>query len=126
VRFIAPSYFHVSFSPAAEAGMTPEAGTEARRYSRVQLPVTAEVSCVPLGFFRHPASLRDVSAGGAFFYADISPQLGTVMKLDFSVPVIGSEVQISCEGPVVRVEEKALGEESGIAIEISNLNLGSW
>ncbi|HEU5234939.1 MAG TPA: PilZ domain-containing protein [Terriglobales bacterium] len=106
--------------------MTPETGTEARRYSRVQLPVTAEVSCLPLGFFRHPASLRDVSAGGAYFYADISPQLGTVMKLDFSVPVVGSEVQISCEGPVVRVEKKALGEESGIAIEISNLNLGSW
>ena len=104
----------------------PEAGTEARRYSRVQLPITAEVSCVPLGFFRHPASLRDVSAGGAYFYADISPSLGTVMKLDFSVPVVGNEVQISCEGPVVRVEQKVLGQESGIAIEISHLNLGSW
>lgn len=106
--------------------MTPEAGTEARRFSRVQLPVTAEVSCMPLGFFRHPASLRDVSAGGAYFYAEMSPQLGTVMKLDFTVPVVGSEIQISCEGPVVRVEKKALGEETGIAIEISNLNLGSW
>lgn len=106
--------------------MTPEAGTEARRYSRVQLPINAEVSCLPLGFFRRPASLRDVSAGGAYFYAEMNPQLGTVMKLDFSVPVVGSEVQISCEGPVVRVEKKALGEESGIAIEIANLNLGSW
>jgi hypothetical protein len=48
------------------------------------------------------------------------------MKLDFSVPVVGNEVQISCEGPVVRVEPKVLGQESGIAIEISHLNLGSW
>jgi len=126
VRFVPPSYFHVSFSAATGPGMTPETETDARRYSRVQLPINAEVSCVPLGFFRHPASLRDVSAGGAYFYAEINPQLGTVMKLDFSVPVVGSEVQISCEGPVVRVEKKALGEETGIAIEISNLNLGSW
>ncbi len=106
--------------------MKAELGTDARRYSRVQLPIHAEVSCVPLGFFRHRASLRDVSAGGAYFYAGMSPQLGTVMKLDFTVPVVGSEVQISCEGPVVRVEKNVLGEESGIAIEISNLNLGSW
>lgn len=126
MRFFPPSYFRVSFSPDTGSGMTPEAGTEARRYSRVQLPVTAEVSCVPLGFFRHPASLRDVSAGGAYFYAEMSPKVGTVMKLDFTVPVVGSEVQISCEGPVVRVEPKALGPENGIAIEISNLNLGSW
>src|SRR5689334_4161920 len=106
--------------------MTPEAGTEARRYSRVQLPVTAEVSCVPLGFLRHPASLRDVSAGGAYFYAEVSPELGTVMKLDFTVPVVGCEVQISCEGPVVRIVPKVLGQGNGIAIEISNLSLGSW
>src|SRR5690349_19079355 len=98
--------------------MKAELGTDARRYSRVQLPVNAEVSCVPLGFFRHPASLRDVSAGGAYFYAEMSPELGTVMKLDFIVPVVGSEVQISCEGPVVRVESKVLGPENGIAIEI--------
>ena len=106
--------------------MKAEVGTDARRYSRVQLPVNAEVSCLPLGLIRHPASLRDVSAGGAYFYAEMNPQLGTVMKLDFTVPVVGSEVQISCEGPVVRIEKRVLGEESGIAIEISNLNLGSW
>ena len=106
--------------------MTPATGTDARRYSRVQLPVTAEISCVPLGFSRHPASLRDVSAGGAYFYAGVEAQLGTVMKLEFTVPVVGNEVHIACEGPVVRVEPKVLWEESGIAIEISNLNLGSW
>ena len=106
--------------------MKPEPGTDARRYSRVQLPVAAEVSCVPLGLFRHRASLRDVSAGGAYFYAQADPQLGTVMKVDFTVPVVGSEVQISCEGPVVRVDRQSLGQESGIAIEISHLNLGSW
>lgn len=104
----------------------PQAATDARRYSRVQLLITAEVSCVPLGFFRHPASLRDVSAGGAYFYAEMTPIPGTVMKLDFAVPVVGSEVHISCEGPVVRVESKALGQENGIAIEISHLDLGSW
>jgi c-di-GMP-binding flagellar brake protein YcgR len=101
-------------------------GPEARRYSRVQLPIEAEVSSMVLGQFRQRANLRDVSAGGAYFYANITPAIGTLMKVDFSVAVVGSEVQISCEGPVVRVEKQALGEQSGIAIEFSQLNMGSW
>ena len=48
------------------------------------------------------------------------------MRIDFTVPVIGNEVQVSCEGPVVRIEEGVLGLQSGIAIEFTRLNLGSW
>jgi hypothetical protein len=48
------------------------------------------------------------------------------MKLDFTVQVTGREVQISCEGPVVRLEPKAIGEQSGVAMEFSRFNLGSW
>jgi hypothetical protein len=48
------------------------------------------------------------------------------MRINFTVPVVGSEVQISCEGRVVRVEGQALGKQSGIAVEFSRLNLGSW
>jgi len=100
---------------------------EARRHPRVQLPIAAEVSCFSLSRLREPANLRNVSAGGAFFYAHLVPAIGTVITLDFSVQGTGagSEIQISCEGRVVRVEPRALGEESGLAIEFSRLNLGS-
>ena len=106
--------------------MSAEPGTEARRYSRVRLPIAAEVSCLPLGRFRQTGHLRDVSAGGAFFYAPMNPSIGTVVKIDFAVQVVGGEIQISCEGPVVRIEPRALGEQSGIAIQFSQLHLGSW
>jgi hypothetical protein len=92
----------------------------------VQLPIPVEVSCARLRCFREPAHLRDVSAGGAFLYASISPSVGTVMKLDFTVQVTGREVQISCEGPVVRLEPKSKGEQSGVAMEFYRFNLGSW
>lgn len=105
--------------------MSAETGTEARRYSRVQLPLAAEVSCLPLARFRQPAHLRDVSAGGAFFYAHLHPPVGTMVKVDFTVQVVGGDIQISCEGPVVRIEPRVLGEQNGIAIQFSHLHLGS-
>lgn len=100
--------------------------TEMRRFSRVQLPIPAEVSCVSLRSFRQPAHLRNISACGAFFFAQLNPNVGTSVKLDFTVKANGAEIQIACEGPIVRVEPQALGEQSGIAIEFSRLNLGSW
>lgn len=103
-------------------------GAEARRFSRVQLPIPAEVSCRSLKRFRQPAHLRNISAGGAFLYAQITPDVGTSVKIDFTVQVVGGDIQISCEGPVVRVEPLGLGEERGLAIQFSCLDLGasSW
>jgi hypothetical protein len=101
-------------------------GTDARRHPRVQLPIPAEVSCVPLRHFRQAANLRNVSASGAFFYAPINPKIGTIVKLDFAVKTNGEELQISSEGSVVRIEPKALGEQNGVAIEITRLEFGSW
>jgi hypothetical protein len=111
----------------SQASLMNTGHTDARRHPRVQLPISAEVSCFLLSRFREPASLRNVSAGGAFFYAHMVPALGTVIKLDFSVQGTGagSGIEISCEGRVVRIEPRALGEESGLAMEFSRLNLGS-
>ena len=81
-----------------------EARGNQRRHSRVQLPIPAEVSWMSQAQFRHAAHLRDVSAGGAFLYAQLSPSIGAEVRVDFSVPVVGSEVHISCEGKVVRIE----------------------
>ena len=105
------------------ARITAAQGEQDRRYSRVHLPVAAQVSCEALERFQEPAHLRDVSAGGAFFYADLDLQPGTVVRVDFAVPVTGNEVRIACEGAVIRVERRALGEKSGIAIQFASLHL---
>jgi hypothetical protein len=116
--------FHLSIPPrASEVTGT---GTDERRHPRVQLPIPAEVSCEPLKRFRQAAHLRNVSAGGAFFYALMNPRIGTIMKLDFVVKTNGGELQISSEGSVVRTESKALGEQNGVAIEFTRLELGAW
>jgi len=96
-----------------------------RRYSRVRLPVAAEVSCHTLNRFRALAHLRDISAGGAFFYADLEIQPGTTVRMDFRIPVAGTDVLVSSEGSVVRLEQRALGEKSGIAVQFATLHLSS-
>jgi c-di-GMP-binding flagellar brake protein YcgR len=96
-----------------------------RRYSRVQLPVAAEVSCEMLNRFHEPAHLRDISAGGAFLYADLEIQPGTAIRIDFAVPVAGTQVLVSSEGSVVRLEQRAMGDKSGIAVQFASLNLSS-
>jgi c-di-GMP-binding flagellar brake protein YcgR len=98
-------------------------GDYERRYSRVQLPIAAQVTCAAMERYEEPAHLRDVSAGGAFFYADLNLEPGAIVRVDFMVPVVGSEVQITCEGSVVRVERHALGDRSGIAIQFASLHL---
>jgi len=106
--------------------MNTQGQTQERRYTRVQLPIQAEVAGESSGHLRHSAHLRDISAGGAFFYAQIQPKIGTVLRVDFTVPGIGSDVHISCEGRVVRLETDKLGELSGIAVVFDRLNLGPW
>lgn len=96
-----------------------------RRYSRVRLPIAAEVSCHTLNRFREPAHLRDISAGGAFFYIDLEIPPGLTVRMDFLVPVAGTQVAVSSEGNVVRFEPRASGEQSGIAVQFASLHLSS-
>ncbi|PYY02097.1 MAG: hypothetical protein DMG64_12645 [Acidobacteria bacterium] len=104
--------------------MTTESGIRERRYTRVQLPISAEVCGESGSHLPRPAHLRDISAGGAFFYAEFEPKVGTVLQVNFVVPGIGSDVQISCEGRVVRVETESIGAQIGIAVAFDRLNLG--
>lgn len=118
-------HFRASFRQEASSAVRPP-GTEERRYSRVQLPIAAEISCVPLGQFRQPAHLLNISAGGAFLYTQVTPSVGAAVKVDFAAQVVGGEIQISCEGSVVRVEPRVMGDQSGLAVQFSQLNLGAW
>ena len=104
--------------------MQPE--TQERRYTRVQLPIPVEVFGDSISDIHRSAHLRDISAGGAFLYSQFQPTIGEVLRVNFTVPGIGTDVQISCEGRVVRVEAATASELTGIAVSFERLNLGPW
>jgi hypothetical protein len=79
-----------------------------------------------LAQYRQPGHLHDVSAGGAFVYSELHPSLGMIIRVDFSIPVEGTDAQLSCEGSVVRLESRIIGEQVGFAIEFAGINLASW
>jgi c-di-GMP-binding flagellar brake protein YcgR len=106
--------------------MNTQPETQERRYTRVQLPIPVEIFGESVAEVRRPAHLRDISAGGAFLYANLQPGIGAVLRVNFIVPGIGNDIQISCEGRVVRVEAGSLGELSGIAVAFDRLSLGPW
>jgi hypothetical protein len=70
--------------------------------------------------------LHDISAGGAFVYAELHPSMGMIIRVDFTIPVMENESQLSCEGSVVRVEPLAIGQQVGFAIEFAGASLASW
>jgi hypothetical protein len=67
-----------------------------------------------------------MSAGGAFVDAELRPSMGMIIRVDFTIPVMGSDSQVSCEGSVVRVEPLAIGQQVGFAIEVASANLSAW
>ena len=113
-----------SLDPLRSAEMNTQSEAQERLYTRVHLPIPAEVSLESLGEERYAAHLRDISAGGAFLYANLKPKIGALLRVDFTVSGIGGNVQISCEGRVVRVEADKLGELSGIEMAFDHLHLG--
>jgi hypothetical protein len=53
----------------------------------------------------------------------MAPDPGTVFRIDFSVPVSGREMGITCEGTVVRLEPNAEDGFNGIALKVSRYHL---
>ena len=62
--------------------------------------------------------LRDISAGGIFFYSNFRPPLQ--MNINFSLRLKGKH--ITGTGEVVRVEESAPGAAIGVALKTSSYN----
>lgn len=60
--------------------------------------------------------LRDISAGGIFFYSDFTPPLQ--MSITFSLRL--KDKQITGVGEVVRVEQSTPGAAIGVAVKISS------
>lgn len=59
--------------------------------------------------------VRDISAGGIFFYSNYKPAVGT--SLDFSLHF--KDKKVTGQGEVVRVEQRAPGAAIGVAVRIS-------
>ena len=69
--------------------------------------------------------LRDISAYGAFIYTNFSPELGARMIIDFIMHGTATDTRFKCEGVVVRVEKSAEGNQTGIAMQITRLDLAA-
>ena len=95
-----------------------------RRSARSQLAVAIRVFSngsteVRMGI------LRDISAYGAFVYADFSPELGARIIIDFVMHGTATDTRFTCEGVVVRVEGSQQGGKTGIAMQITRLDLAA-
>lgn len=108
-----------------ESENTQRSGREDRRSARVPLPIAAQVSTDSHGFNQLPARLRDVSAAGAYFYARMTVNVGATVRMDFTVPVSGREMAITCEGSVVRIEPNAKEDLTGIALQFARYHLAN-
>ena len=95
-----------------------------RRSARAQLSVAIRVSangCTEI----QKGILRDISAYGAFVYADLSPELGARMVIDFIMHGTSTDTRFTCEGVVVCVEKSHKGGQTGIAMQITRLDLAA-
>lgn len=96
---------------------------EARKVSRVHLTVPASVSCPSIGCRDKLAIMRDLSTSGAFFYAEIDALEGSNISLQFVLAAFGKNIQMVCDGIIVRVERFPRGAATGIAVEFDRCNM---
>lgn len=77
-------------------------------------PRTLAVCPISISFHSETAHgiLRDIGAGGLFFYSNFRPTLGAT--IDFSLQMKGEH--ITGRGEVVRVEQSAPGAAIGVAV----------
>ena len=66
---------------------------------------------------------RDVSAAGAFFYCEITPEVGSEIELVLNLPaeLVTDSAQVLCRGRVVRVQPAAEGSKVGVAVEFESI-----
>jgi len=91
-------------------------GQANQRASRRRLVVTP---CVLYDHERrHIGLVRDISATGLFAYSDFTPGIGETLRVVLTEHIEGVTKTVSCTGIVVRVETKAVGAATGIALKV--------
>jgi PilZ domain len=105
----------ISFNPSFWAGGWVQGQTN-QRASRRRLVVTP---CVV--FFkdqRHVGLIRDISSNGLFAYTDFTPAIGDTVRITLTEQTGNGARTVGCSGIVVRVESKAAGAATGIALRV--------
>jgi hypothetical protein len=67
---------------------------------------------------RHVGLIRDISSGGLFAYSDFQPTLGETLRIVITKRDDFDNATVACHGEVVRVESKAAGAATGIAVKV--------
>lgn len=91
---------------------------EQRTSMRQKVNACGEVVCTEPNCPRHLALIRDVSASGVFFYANLRPPLGADLTVAFTMPGAEGYVEVLCQGKVVRREDHPEGAAMGIAARL--------
>jgi hypothetical protein len=103
----------------------PAKDTENRQSMRAHFSISnAEIS-YPQSKTGVPGSIRDISAIGAYVYADLEPEIGASVSLRFAVEGALAGTQIKCDGTVIRVEKSNSGSPTGIAIQFTWLEMAA-
>ena len=71
---------------------------------------------------RHVGLIRDISSNGLFAYSDFQPAVGDTVRVLISERNDATKTA-ACTGVVVRVESKAAGAATGIAVRFSSYEL---
>lgn len=103
----------------------PEKDSEYRESVRAHLSISKAEITDPQSKATAAGSIRDISAIGAYVYADFEPEIGALVSLRFAVEGALAETQIKCDGTVVRVEKSNSGNPTGIAIQFTCLELAA-
>ena len=97
----------------------------ARKSLRAHLSVTAARVTSPGVKEDRQASVRDISAHGAYIFTDFEPRIGAAIHIEFAVEGILANTRIKCDGKVTRVEKTVAGNLTGIAIEFTHLDMAA-
>jgi hypothetical protein len=72
---------------------------------------------------RHVGLIRDISSSGLFAYSDFQPALGETLRIVITKRDDFASGTVACQGEVVRVESKAAGAATGIALKVGGFEV---
>jgi len=77
------------------------------------LPVT-----IGLGYTKHMALIRDISASGMFLYSDFRPPIGAEIELNVTPPAPAKACRVTYRAIVVRLTTGVTGAAVGIGLSL--------
>ena len=107
----------LAYRQRAEAVMGSDEAQE-RASMRQRVNVCGQVVCSEPHCPKHLALVRDVSAGGVFFYCNLDPAMGADLTVAFTMPGAEGYVEVLCQGKVIRREQYPAGAATGIAARL--------